>query len=77
MSCKKKAQEDFDTLIMDEEERKYLKENYIHPSYIPDHAKDMFTVVGFLSELLAIVVVIMHVADIRAHSSTLASWVAR
>ena len=72
-----KVKEDLSTLILTDKEREFFKERHVQPSLIPDHAKDIFIIIGFLADLLTLTVIFMHISDIIAHSRTLAAWVAR
>jgi len=45
--------------------------------YIPPYFKDVSHLLTHVANLLTLVVILMHIADVVAHTSNLANWVAR
>ncbi len=73
----KRKHEDICTLVLEEEEKAFLKARIKILDYIPPYFKDLPHIMTHITNLMTLIVILMHIADVVAHTSKLAAWVAR
>ncbi len=65
-------------LTLEKEERPLMLNARIKPlDYIPPYCKELPNVLINISNLLTLIVIVMHSVNVAAHTSTFAIWVAR
>ncbi len=65
-------------LILEKEERPSMLKARIRPlDYIPPYCKELSHMLINISNLLTLIVIVMHSVNVAAHTPTFATWVAR